>query len=443
MSGIGNKIFTTFLILLLGGVLMAQPKDNAPYSRLGLGDILPPSFASTIAFGSLNATYQDPYNVNLQNPASLGFLRAATFEVGLYAKYAKLKLNDLSSEIWSGNLQYLSLGFPVKNPLNELLDRKISPLKWTMNIALMPYTTIGYDIFTEEVHPLVDTTENVFQGTGGTNKLLWSHGFLYKNMSFGFTLGYLFGNLENSRQVHFSSLDASYDDIFEDKISLNGFVWNAGFQYRISLDKKKKGEKPTISKKSVIVGVYGNSANNFSTYSSRLRTRFNGSYVIDGIDTVAHEVNIKEKGKLPAEFGFGLMYHNLDKMRLGIDYQFGNWSNYENEAKPENLTNSHRIGVGLEYIPDISSYNSYLKKVRYRIGGFYYDDPRLDDLTNIGLTFGFGLPVILPRGQTSYVNLAFEVGTLGTSNSIKENYIKTTVGFTLNDNTWFFKRKFN
>jgi hypothetical protein len=84
-----------------------------------------------------------------------------------------------------------------------------------------------------------------------------------------------------------------------------------------------------------------------------------------------------------------------------------------------------------------------LKRVRYRIGGYYRDDPRLTDLKDIGVSLGLGLPVILPRQQTSFVNIGFEYGKFGISDSIEETYFRTTIGFTLNDNSWFFKRKFN
>jgi hypothetical protein len=77
---------------------------------------------------------------------------------------------------------------------------------------------------------------------------------------------------------------------------------------------------------------------------------------------------------------------------------------------------------------------------------FYGTDPRTvngQQLTEYGLTFGMGLPLVRPRQQTSYIDLAFEVGQFGLSEAIRETYLQMTVGFTLNDNTWFFKRKFN
>lgn len=86
-----------------------------------------------------------------------------------------------------------------------------------------------------------------------------------------------------------------------------------------------------------------------------------------------------------------------------------------------------------------------MKRVRYRAGAYYRQDPREingKNLDDIGVTLGFGFPLILPRQQTSFVNAAFEIGKIGTDSPIEETYYKLTVGFTLNDNTWFYKRRF-
>jgi hypothetical protein len=109
------------------------------------------------------------------------------------------------------------------------------------------------------------------------------------------------------------------------------------------------------------------------------------------------------------------------------------------------MRNTISFSAGLEYTPDHISYNRYLKRVRYRIGGYFREDPRVvngKNFNDVGLTFGFGFPLILPRQQTSFVNAAFELGKNGASSPIEETYFRMTFGFTLNDNTWFYKRRF-
>lgn len=147
------------------------------------------------------------------------------------------------------------------------------------------------------------------------------------------------------------------------------------------------------------------------------------------------------------ELGGGIMYQKPDKFRLGINYSTALWTNYENETKPESLKDAYEISIGGEIIPEYDSYNNYFKKMRYRFGAFYKTDPRSDgfneQLTGYGITLGVGFPIILPRQTTSFVDIAFEVGRFGSDQALMENYINMTVGFTLNDDKWFIKRKFN
>jgi len=43
----------------------------------------------------------------------------------------------------------------------------------------------------------------------------------------------------------------------------------------------------------------------------------------------------------------------------------------------------------------------------------------------------------------SWVNVALELGRTAPPEGLKETWMRLTFGFTLNDNSWFFKRKFN
>ena len=432
--------FLAVALLFFAVSLSAQPKNNAPYSRIGLGEQVAPALSS-MGFGGLSAAYADPLHINFQNPASLGFLAATTFEAGMFTEHSKLEFNNQSTTVWSGNLSHLSLAFPLRNPLNDILEKRKSAFAWGMNISLLPNTTVGYDIQTEEVEPHVDTTLNTFQGSGGTDKLVWGNGFRYKNFAWGVNMGYLFGKLVSDRSVLFRNLEAAYDDHFLDNISVRSFIWSIGGQYRYDFDKTVK-EDNVLRRKSLLAGFYGNSSKGFTTRSTIYRIRENFLYSPVQSDTLYQEVDAKGHGTLPSEWTIGVTYEDAGRLRLGAEYSISNWSKYKNEAKPETLFDSRRIAVGAEYIPDIASYNNYLKRIRYRAGFYHRSDPRLSDLNQYAFTLGFGLPVILPRQKTSFVNLAFEFGQYDTSDAIKETFVKMALSFTLNDTSWFFKRKF-
>ncbi|MCP3928083.1 MAG: hypothetical protein GY705_03160 [Bacteroidetes bacterium] len=446
MSGNWNKIIVSVVVWIFAWtvVVQAQPKENSPYSRFGLGDIVSPYFVSAGGMGGITAAFNDPYHINLVNPGSYGFLKSASFDVGMFAEYVNMSDGTGSASEWKGNLNYMSLGFPLRNPINEVLDRNQSPIGWGMNIALAPYTMVGYNLENTIEHPETGTTTFNYLGNGGTYKLTWGNGFRFGNFGFGANLSYLFGKTTNTRTIQFLDVEYGYNDNFQDEISVGGMLWSFGAQYSLDFKETDKEGEEVPSGKRLVFGINGSSAQDFKTNSSKYYSRNNTSYSV--IDTLLYVTDMKENGTLPGELSFGIMAEDKNKWKVGLDYTITNWSNYKNEAKPEDLLNSWRISVGGEYIPDHASYNSYLKKVRYRLGAFYSTDPRSisgSQLKEYALTAGVGLPVIMPRQQTSYINISLQAGQFGLSESLHETFVKFMVGFTLNDNTWFFKRKFN
>ena len=442
-----NKLGMLLVLVAASWTMMAQtPRDLSPFSRLGLGDYYHQNTITTLGMGGFSAGFGSPYHINLQNPASLGYLRTASFEAGLFLERSKLQAGDLTSTGTNGNLTYLSLGFALKNQLNQVLERKVSKLKWGMNFALLPYTTVGYDVRTILIDEVADSIRTEFAGSGGTNKVLWSNGFQYGNFSGGLTLGYLFGNIENSRQVTFLKIPFSFSDVFSDDINIKGFVYDVGFMYK--MDFGKDPDNPNaLSKQTLTIGVSGHTATSFTTRTDRLRSRLNATYT-PVADTIQSMLDVSQNGKLPAEMTLGFTFRHKKKILIGLDVSFADWSKYENPAadfeleNPIRLNKSSRIAGGMQITPDAESYNKYLKRVSYRFGGYFFDDPRMDELKTYALTVGAGLPIVLSRNRTSFINLAFEVGQTN-SDTIDENFYKVSVGFTLNDNSWFFKRKFN
>ncbi len=421
-------------------------KDNSPYSRLGMGDLFDQNFSAIRAMGGQSAAYHDPFQVNLVNPASLGFLDATSFEVGLYSQYSALSDGNTDVGVTSGNLGYLSLGFITQNKLNQILDKKVRPWAWGMNFSLSPYSDVNYGV--ELNRSLRDSTQVVelFNGNGGTYRFMWGNAYRYKNFSAGLNLGYIFGKINNERSLGFEA-QPTYNVITEKATSLSGFNWNLGVQYNfIFKEETAEGLKPTG--RILTIGAHGNSATGFGTNSSLLEFRSNNTFFHR--DTITDNGELRQKGRLPAEFGVGLMLKQSNKWKLGANFKYAQWSKYFNEGlvDGQDLNDTWELGIGGEITPDYKAYNSYAKKIRYRGGVFFGKDPRLN-LSDYGVTFGVGLPIILPRQTISFVNLSLELGQLKdlssstNANSISESYVNLTAGFTLNDNTWFFKRKFN
>ena len=443
-----------FLVCLLTGgfifFLEAQnnqvfPKDNSLYSRFGLGNLVDPYFASNAGMGGISAGYTDLYHLNLVNPASLAGLKNTAFEVGLFVQNTGLKSSTGETDnVWTGNLNYLALGFPLRNPINSAIESLNSPWDFGMAFSLVPYSLVGYDVVNSIEDPRAGAVTNSLKGTGGTYRLNWSNGVSYKNFSLGFSLGYHFGKMTDNRKVVFEELSSAYNVDITNDISIRGLAWNIGAQYSIALnDAEETRVNPTRTKK-LIIGAYGNSQTNFTSESSTLILGENLGYPI--VDTISNTLDLENDGNLPAEVGIGVMYERSNRLRLGADFKQTFWNNYTNGAKPESLSNTWLFSAGGEYIPDILSITNYFTKVRYRFGTFFGTDFRSingQQLNVFGVTAGAGFPVVLSRQRLSYVNIALSYSRLGVEDALRENYFKINIGFTLNDNSWFFKRKFN
>ena len=452
MWNYGHKIAITLAYCLLALSLSAQvqssniqPKLNSPLSRFGLGDPVDQFFAAQSGLGGLSTAWQDPFHINILNPASLASLQATAFEGGFNIRRSTLVgASDEKASIWGGNLQYLALAFPLRNSINTALDRQSNEWNAGMGIVLSPFTQVGYDIeLKDSSTPGVELSTNTLKGTGGTYRLQWGSGFRYKGLSVGADVGFLFGKLTYSRLVEFDSLINALETEFLDDLSVRGTTWNFGAQYAFDfMEVNDEGEREPSGRR-VILGATLGTTTKLNTETQQFARRYLGGVVSD---TLFRESEVMGEGKLPGELSFGVTYQDQNKFMVGAEFAATKWSNYENSSKPESFSDTWRVGLGIEWIPDFSSYNNYWEKVRYRAGMRYGSDPRSvngEQVEYLALTIGAGLPIILPRQQISFINAGLEFGQVGVADALQEKYVKLTLGFTLNDNSWFFKRKFN
>ncbi len=395
--------------------------------------------------GGTAAGYMDSYHINMTNPASYSGLRATSFDIGVFAKYSRISDSESSDNLWNGNLAYLSLAFPLKNPFSSILDRKTSPYKFAMAFHLIPNSEVGYNITSFDLHPELGQIERNFIGSGGTSKFIWGNSMSYKNYYFGANLGYIFGNIENNRATAFNDIAASFDNVFESNYTIRGLYYDLGFQWRKVLNQKDV-ENNGVAKKLISFGAYGKSATSFSTESDILNRSilvFNGA--ISNSDTLTNVSGIEGSGTLPAQIGIGFNYHQGEKYTIGIDLSRTFWSQYKNDANPETLSDSYRVSIGGYFRPNFKSYNNFFKRVYYRYGLFYSTDPRSFDQEQVktyGASFGMGLPFVFQR-KISHANLGIEFGRKGSGTIIEESFARISFSFTFNDDEWFIKRKYN
>ncbi|MNY25037.1 hypothetical protein D3C86_1587920 [compost metagenome] len=111
------------------------------------------------------------------------------------------------------------------------------------------------------------------------------------------------------------------------------------------------------------------------------------------------------------------------------------------------MEDSWGFSAGGQLTPDMTSIGSYFNRVDYRLG-FAYDKTYIkignQDVKQMAVTFGLGLPLAFNRFAFHKLNFTTELGRRGTVNSglVQENYVNFHIGFTLND-TWFRRFKFD
>lgn len=437
------KVWFAVVVLFISVQLNAQPKDNSPYSRIGMGEVVSPTFGSAAAMGGLSGVYHDFFEANLANPASFGFLQYTTFQVGMYARRSQLKSNDLKANVWSGNLDHLSLSIPIINPINELLERRETLFSWGTSISIAPFSRIGYDIESEEVIDSIGAVLRKYTGEGGTYRITWGNGWKYKNLSAGLNLAYLYGRESFESNTNFLDLASDYNTIFTRNITYRGFMWDAGVIYEQPLDLEKARQKDENPSKLLSAGFSLSSENSFKTTTEFFNIALNEGF--QDADTSSFGTDINGTGVLPSRWSFGIMYRDAGKYKFGINYTRSSWSKYENEAKDDQLNDSWQVGGGFGWIPDAQSITSYFKRVEYRLGVQYMQDPRVfagEQMTDFQVQLGIGMPFFFQR-QVSWLNLGLDIGQRGTPSGIKDTYLRGRIGITLNDNQWFIKRKYN
>jgi hypothetical protein len=410
----------------------AQDGTISPYSFFGIGDLRNTSTVENQMMGSIGV-YADSIHINLQNPASYGELGLKALEkVGLVTYTAgisnkQLRLKSFTEEQSSSitNLDYLALGFSLGKGLG-------------MGFGLMPYSSVGYNLVDERTANGQALT-NVFNGSGGLNKVYYSVGYEFlKDLSIGVTANFNFGNLESERLQQQEDLQFGTFDRRNSKV--NGFDFNYALNYSPLIKDRYRFHS------SIRVNTQGNlvSENERQVGSFSLATGGN----IEEIDVNLDAQNLRNtEFKIPTTTTLGIGYGEDYKWFIGGEYSFQGLSSFENTflgADNIEYKDASSFALGGFFTPDHTSFTSYFKRITYRAGlrldksGMVVNDV---DINNFGITFGLGLPL----GRSfSNLNLGFELGRRGTTraNLIEESYLKINVGLSLNDR-WFVKRKIN
>ncbi len=436
-----KRIFAIFSAVLITSVASAQ--ENSPYSRYGVGDIVPNQNIVNRGMGGISAGYSDFQSLNFINPASLGNARTTVFDIGGDIDIRNLKSNSSPDKFKSVNtlISYVQLGFPIAT---EKMQKKGN--FWGVSFGLRPISRIGYKIETFKRLSGIDSLNTLYEGSGGITQANVSTGIKIKNFSFGASTGYTFGSKDYSTQLSFINDSVIYyKSNTATKTRFGGAFLDLGMQYDIT----------TKNKGLLRIGAYANLQQNLNAKRENINQTIsydgNGGFV--NIDTVSYSKDVKGKVKLPATYGIGFTY--ADKHLLfGADVELTNWDTYRYYDQKDALQNSMTFRAGAQYYPasDNTPATKYWNFVKYRAGLYYGNDyVKIDNKNrpNYGVTFGAGLPLTSLQRMSYFrevvvLNAGMEIGARGTkqSQSLRENVVRFSIGISMNAR-WFAKPKYD
>ncbi len=433
-------------LILLPLLLQGQAQNNSIFSRFGIGDLYPQVFSSTAGMGFAASGYYSESQTNTLNPASYGYLKKTSFDLGLSAKYYDLSTDNSNYRNWTGGFDYMSIAFPLFNSIN----RTLSPIERKYNLgmcfSLQQYSKVGYNLTTTETIEGVGQIERNYTGYGGTTKLLWGNSFQYDGFSAGVNLGYIFGRINYEKNIFYVDYLNPFNNIFTTAYSIRGFQVDGGLMYSHILNKKALDEDKLIPKNILTAGLHYSSNSNANTSETSSEFTFlNATNTSDIIDTLTFVQDSAGMMTIPGTIGFGLSYKAGNKWGASVAYSTSPWSSYTNDVDPRSLSDINSFNVGFYYVPKYNSITNFLSRINYKAGFYTRTEPSSfngNQVSNMGVTFGLGMPFIYQR-KSSIADINIALGRKMASEVLVENYMELRFGFSFNDDEWFLKRKYN
>jgi hypothetical protein len=414
-----NKILIS-ACLFLSLVSYSQEGTSSPYSFYGIGETRVTGTIESRSMAGLSIV-PDSTHINLQNPAGLANLKWTTFALAGTSNHTKQKSGTSSATAQRSTFDYLTLGIPIG--------------KFGAAFGIIPYSSVGYKI--ENISSDGSQNNKRFNGWGGLNRVFLGTGYrIMPNLSIGVNAYYNFGKIQTNSLEFVPYVPVGSRELNVNELS--GVNFNIGMMYQTKIN----------TKLSFVSSLYYTPKSILKSNNSRTigTVTFNSNYDLQDVD-VLDAVVTKTDLNLPQKWTFGAGIGDTKKWLLGAEFSVQDVGKlYNNYNTLDNVTYGkyQKYSVGGYFTPNANPYMSYAKRITYR-AGFKYEKTGLivnsTSINDVGMTFGFGLPI---TGSLSNTNIGFEFGKKGTTsnNLVQENYFNISIGVSLNDK-WFVKSKYN
>lgn len=405
----------------------------SPYSRYGLGHLRTGVFSANKAMGEVAAPYASFVHINHLNPASYASLSRTTIEAGANLDISDIGVGDSSYRALNGSVSHLAVAL-ARNPLIP------KPYNWAVSFGLLPYTNMNYTFLQNFNDTALGPYRTVYSGRGSLHQVYAGGAFKIKGFSVGLNLGYVFGKLDYQKSITFPDTVFAYSTRNVVNLVANSFSYNAGVQYQTRIFHSEK--RPDV--RHDILMTAGAYLHGGAPLNANVNGRWERFDVINGLPFIIDTPQlINEKNSkitMPIQGGLGVMFGNEQFWLVATDFKYANWSSFNSPFSNDGLTDSWRISLGMQIIPNIED-RKYFNKIQYRVGGYYgksevmYQGQNLQDLA---VTMGLGFPF----KSTARLNVSAIVGTRGNNDAgaIRETYYRLNIGLVLND-IWFNRRR--
>ncbi|MDN3668984.1 hypothetical protein QWY93_06560 [Echinicola jeungdonensis] len=400
--------------------------NSSTYSSIGIGEINNSGLTTNQAMGGMGISYGTAWSVNHVNPALSVKNNVFNFQAAFNYKRINANTGNQSADIDGGGLSYVAMSFPVQ------------PRKWTIGLGLNQISKVDYAHLYE--NPVVNSDYNALsriEGDGGISEVYLSTGFeLFDNFNLGFQGSYVFGSTVRSQELTLLDEDGVPTGIgseYYERLNLGDVSFKGGVHYALPLSKSSRLN---------FGGIY----QSFGDISGSKFAKVANSGDADDPDSEGQLLYNDNSGQiyLPNKLGYGITYEKINKFAIGLEAQHQDFTKFKSfEGENDDLGQSFKIGLGGEFTPDIYSIESVFQRITYRAGVEFEQTPYLigeNKINDIGINFGASVPV----NSLSLLNLAVKVGRRGNTEEghIRENYLKVSMGFSINDNSWFYQKVF-
>ena len=413
------------MIFMATSGIFAQNEISSPYSRFGLGSMNTNKTNTALqGMGGIANAMDGKRMLNNSNPAAYAEIDSLTFllDAGFYMRYSTFRTANQTEKGSDASFDYFDIGFGVTK-------------WWKTGLGLTPFSSRDY--ISTATYEWMYPYRIDYEGYGGMNKVYWANGFkVYKGLSLGVRMDYIFGNVTDETSLYFPSNAQFLNERHTDRLRISEVTFTLGLIYKYDF---KNDYQLSVGLTYGIPSMWKGHRDIF------IRTMFKGYNTSseNPVDTIAYSTMQRINIKYPQSIGSGVTFKKGDRWLVGIDFNWGNWEAFSMNGVTDSLQNCWNIAIGGCYTPANTSVSSYVSKISYR-AGFHYDQTIFNiygnSINKYGFTFGFGLPIL--RAQT-ILNFAFEFGKMGTthSNLIEDNYFNISFGVSIHDR-WFVKRRY-